>query len=592
MAGSVVALLLSQDAGAETQQAGTPLSNPTTSTAQADQATKITSAQEAALVEVRKILSEARQVAEGIDAPSKPRELSPPEDRFTRQERNKKWLLAYIEQAQLRAGDFSVPVIAGLIEHRAFAQLHYGKVYDAVQSYGREHLMEGGVLAFVYALTQAGLFDAAIDVAEAHSKYHRRSEGALFALIAREQARLGDSHARETIQRARMAARFVGPPNDRALSLVHVARAQRSMGDRVGSEETLRLALDVAVNAPRDRSTSVLRIIAVAQEENGDRSRSAQLFEQIFEEEKSLKPSERVQRLSFQACDLAVRGYRPSATEMFQEAMKIADGLPVGEQVKIWNEIGRWLVKSGDHPAVRALVQRMVETAQSIADEQTRKDALAFASVLTAKVSDLERAVQLASMTNDAWREVGLFRFVAEKAIETNNPTDTDAILRRLGKAIEGPPRSPLPSDRSQADGKLADIANIQALTGDVSLAVQTLKHISSQDYHQGSGAYPQIIRLLAKQGNFAGALQIIGSVERKWLQEIPMASALQSLGRAYAEAGETQTALAWVREMKVDYAKASILLGVAEGLMNRHRIEKIVVERPELTLQAMCSNG
>lgn len=584
--------LLPKEAVAETQQTEIPLSNPTTSTTQAGQATKITPEQETALVEGRKILRESREVAEEIDAPSKLRELSPPEDQFTRQELNKKGLLARIEKAQFRAGDFSAGATTTVRASRAFAQLHYGKVQDALQVVRSERLGEIGVLAFVYALTQARLFDAAIDIAEAHSKYERRIEGALFALIAREQARLGDTRARDTLQRARMAARFVGPPNDRALSLLHVARVQRSLGDRAGSEESLRWALDAALNAPRDRSTMVLRTIAVAQADNGDRAGSAQLFRQIREEEQSLEPSERVQRLSFQACDLAVRGYRSSATEMFQEATKVGDGLPVGEQLKICSEIGRWLVKSGDQAAVRAFIQRMVETAKLTTDERIRKDILAVASVLAAKVGDLERAVQLASMTNNEWREISLFRVVAEKAIEANNLTDRDAILRQLSIAIEGLPRSPLPNDRSQADGRLADIAKIQAVAGDIQSAMKALQRMVNQDSHQGSGAYPEIIKLLAQQGNFAGALQIIGSVERKWLQEVPMASALQSLGKAYAETGETQTALVWARHMKVDYAQASILLGVAEGLMNRQGIEKIVEERPELTLQAMCSLG
>jgi hypothetical protein len=65
--------------------------------AQSSKPAWLTPEKEAALFEVRKILQEARQVAEGIAAPSKPRELSPPEDRFTRQERNKMWLLTNID---------------------------------------------------------------------------------------------------------------------------------------------------------------------------------------------------------------------------------------------------------------------------------------------------------------------------------------------------------------------------------------------------------------------------------------------------------------------------------------------------------------
>jgi tetratricopeptide (TPR) repeat protein len=556
----------------------------------------LTPEKEAALVEVRKILKEARQVAERIDAPSKPRETSPPEDRFTREERNKMGLLASIEKAQFRAGDFSASATTMSTEYLAFAQLHYGQVRDAVESIGRERLLEDGTLSFVYALSQAGFIGAAIEVAETQIKkepvHPRRLEAALFALIAHEQTRAGDLRARESLQRARQAAKMVGPPNDRALAWVRVARTQRSMDDRAGSHETLRLALDTAMNAPRGRSAGVLRIIAVAQEESDDTSGSVKTFAQAFEDEKSLKLNERVQRIAFEACDLALRGYRLSAAEMFQVAIKIVDELPVGERVRIWSEIGKWLVQSGDYAAAGALVQRMVEMAETIVEEQTRKDVVAAASVLAARVGDLERAIQFASMTHDEWRAISLFRVVVEKAVETNHSVDTVTILRQLGKAVETLPSSPLPSDRSQADGRLSALAKVQAVTGNIPLAVQTLKRITGQDYHQASFAYPEIIKLLTRQGNYVGARQIVEHVEKKWLKESLMASTLQDLSRAYAESGASQEGLQWARQMEIDFAKAAIFLGVAEGLMNRHGIEKIVMERPEVTLRGRCSIG
>lgn len=554
----------------------------------------LTPEKEAALVEVRKILREAQQVAKEIDAPNTPEEKMRPGVPLSFDEEHKRKLLRAIEYFQFRAGDFATAATTRVRTSLAFAKLQYGQVQDALRILRDERIRgnrlgEVNAMTLVQALAQTGYMDAAIEMADAHSKYERHSEGRLFALIAQEQERLGDTRARDTIQRARMAAKFAGAPNDRAVSLVYVARAQRSLGDRAGSDESLRWALDVALNAPRDRSTIVLRTIAVAQSDNGDQTGSAKLFKQIFEEEKSLSSSERIQRLASQACDLAVRGYRSSATEMFQEAMQVADGLPIGEQIRMWREIGDRLVKSGDQGAVRALAQRLVETGQSIADEQTKKDALAGASFLAANMGDLERAIQLATMTNDEWRTTGLFRVVMEKAMENNNPTDTEAILRRLSKAVDGLLNSQLPKDRSQADGRLSDIAKIQAVVGDVSLAVQTLKRIVSQDWHQGSGAYPQTITLLARQRNFTGARQIVDAIEKKSLKAISVAEALQHLGSAYAEAGDAQAALDWARHMKVGFAKASILLGVAEGLMNRQGIEKIVTERPDLTLHRRC---
>ena len=583
IAGGATALLLKPEAVADSQQASTP---------QVNQATKLTPGQEAALVEVRKILREARQVAEGIVAPSKPLEPSATEYQVSHHEKNKMWLLTNIESTQFRAGDFATAATTAVPGSLAFAQLRYDHLGEALKNVERTELWEEGALTFVYELIQAGQIDSAVKVAETHIKKKRRHEAALFALIAREEARLGDSRAHNTILRARVAAKVVVLPNDRALALVHVARAQRVMGDRTGSEETIREALDTALKAPRGRDTSVLSIIAMAQEENGDRAGSVKTFQLIVDDEKDLKPMQKARWLGSQACDRVLRGYGTRGAEIFQAAIKVADGLPASEQVWVWSEISRWLVKAGDHDAVRAVVQRMVDTAKTISDDQTRAKALSAASGHATKIGDLDKALDIASTMEDGWNKADLLRFIAEQSIKTKNFPNTDTVIRWLADTARTLSQGQLPKDRSQADGMLADTAKVLALAGDVPLAVQTLKRISNQDSHQVSGAYPQIVVLLAQQGNYAGARQILEHVERKWFLEIPVAFALNSLGKAYAESGASQEGLRWARQVEVDYAKASILLGVAEGLMNRHGVENVVTERPEVTLQSRCSVG
>jgi tetratricopeptide (TPR) repeat protein len=553
----------------------------------------LTPEKEAALFEVRKILQEARQVAEGIAAPSKPRELSLPEDRFTRQERNKMWLLTNIESAQFRAGDFSTASTTAVLGYLAVAQLYHGQVEEALRSAGRTRLIESTVLTFVFELAQAGYVDAAINVAEEQIKKEqvnpRRREALLFSLIAREQARLGDPRSRDSLQRAQKAALNVVAPNDRAIALVHVARAQAGMGDRVRSEETLRKALETALTAPRGRDTAILSTIAMVQEDNGDQTGSTKTFEQILEDEKNLKPIERAKRLGFRACARMLRGHRASGTEIFQTALRAADGLSANEQIMAWHETGRWLLKAGEHKAVRELVQRLVDAAKATPDEQIRAVALSAASGLATQVGDLTLALDIASTMKEGWRKADALRFIAEQLVETKGAPKAASTIQKLSDAAKDLSQTQLPKDESRADGMLANIAKIQAVTGDIQVALRILKRISNQDAHQSAHAYPQIVTLLAKQGNLAGARQVIGSVESKWVQEIPMASALQSLGRAYAEAGASQDGLQWAQQMRVDYAKASILLGVGEGIMNRNGIENIVTERPEITLQIRC---
>ena len=553
----------------------------------------LTPEKEAALIEARKILKEAREVAEGIKVPSTLRIWRPPEARLTAEEHRKNGLLNHIEMIQFRAGDFSAAATTTMRTSLAFAQLHYGQVQDAVQILRGERLGEVTALTLVQTLAQTGYMDVAIEMADAQVKNEpgifRRYEAVLFALLAREQGRLGDPRAQDTLQRARMAARFVRRPDDRALSLVHVARAQRSLGDQAGAQESLRHALDTVQHVPRDEREGTLTIIAAEQEDTGDRAGSLQTFQQVIEIGQNYKPWQRVFGLSAWACARVLRGHRDTGAEIFQMAMQVADGLPVGDQVRLWSEIGRWLVKSGDQAAVRALVQRMVETAESIGDERAKGQTLSTASGFLTKVGDLDAALAIAATIKDGSGKALALRWLAERMATTAHSPDLAILFRKLSDTAKDLPQSKLPTEKATANRMLANIAGIQAVTGDVPSAIQTLKRITNQAYHQGSGAYPEIITLLAKQGNPTGARQVADNVKTKYLEYFPMPSALESLGRAYVEVGETRTAVDWARQMTVEFAKATILLGVAEGLMNRQGIEHIVEERPEVTLQGRC---
>lgn len=554
----------------------------------------LTPEKEAALTEVRKILKEAWQVAEEGDVLRRSRVQKPLGTALTPLEGSARRLMREMESIQFRAGEFSTAHQTNVPGFFAFAQLHYGQIGEAVTNSKRASLGEEGALAFVYGLTQAGQVEAAIEVAEVQVKQIsfrsiRRLEAVLFALIAREQGRLGDSRTRETLQRARMAARFIGPPDDKVRSLLHVARAQRSLNDQAGSEESLRWALDAAMNAPQGRDTYILNIIAEMQEEHGDRSGSAKTFQQVLDDEQNLKPMDKVQRWSERACSRILRGQRESGMEIFQMAMGIADRLSGDEQVRAWHDIGRRRIKVGDRQAVKELSQRLVEIARRTSDEHVKAAALSTASGFSTRIGELAATLDITSTMQDERDKASALRFVSERFIETNDAPNAALIRQRLSDAAKTLSHAQLPKDQSQADGMLGNIATIQALTGDVSLAIQTLKRITSQDSHQSSFAYPQIVSLLAKQGNLVGARQVLDNVEKKWLQGISVDSALKDLGRAYAETGAMQEGLPWARQIRSDYAKVSILLGLAEGLMDRHGIGKVTTERPELMLTVWC---
>jgi hypothetical protein len=110
----------------------------------------LTPEKEAALVEVRKILREARVAAEGIQTPSPV--LS---DRHRRKalERMKAELLHTIEEAQLQAGD--VTITSTHKQSLALTQARYGFTNEAVQTVSTEAVTGESLVLLVESLVHA-----------------------------------------------------------------------------------------------------------------------------------------------------------------------------------------------------------------------------------------------------------------------------------------------------------------------------------------------------------------------------------------------------------------------------------------------------
>lgn len=105
-------------------------------------------------MEVRKILIEAWEVAEGIRMPS--RLLTEPH-RIKAMEELRTRLLDEIEQSQFRAGDFHAAGTTKQIDLLAVAQATYGKTEDAVQTTSRPRVTsDDALLALVDMLINVG----------------------------------------------------------------------------------------------------------------------------------------------------------------------------------------------------------------------------------------------------------------------------------------------------------------------------------------------------------------------------------------------------------------------------------------------------
>ncbi len=258
----------------------------------------LTSEKEAALVEVRKILQEARQVAEGISIPSK---LLSDSGRRRGLEEVKTRLQYDIEVAQLRAGDFSTAGTTKDLALLALAQARYGKTQDAVQTASRTMMTEAGLLAIVDALITGGNLQAALAVLDTQLQQvpgvpqRNQKRAQVLSFIASRQAKSGDPAAKETLQSALNAAnaildpsKLLIPDSSKAAALMHVAQAQFELGDRSVSAETFRRAVDAALaiqNQKKDGPSgtiSALRQIAYRQAESGDQAGSGETLKLLI----------------------------------------------------------------------------------------------------------------------------------------------------------------------------------------------------------------------------------------------------------------------------------------------------------------------
>lgn len=541
--------------------------------------------QEAALVEVRKILKEARQVAEGITIPTRGLSTRESELKVLRDEKTK--LVGRIEQAQFQAGDFSAAATTTQPWFLALTQVKHGHIQEGIQAAARGHLHEDSLLALVKALAITGHIQAAIRVVQTdlpketveHWRY--RNEAAALALIAREQKRIGDQVVSETMQRALKAALAVKWPLDRYLAFVHVARAQAAMGDQTGSADSFRQAIQTALAIRRDATpAAALAGIAVAQAESGDAAGSAQTFLESIRLTNGLAAKEKAFRLVRTACSQVMRGQRESGQQTFQQALQVAETLSPVEKGRVLREIGAWQLKAGEREALAETLERAQKAGVDVAD-------------LAARAGYMQMALSQVESSQDVRWKIGSMRFFATLLVTISEQADIQpaALVKRFAK--EAPLLAKETTFRDSQDAKFAakDIAVIQAAAGDLTAVLRTIETISDESYLAGH-VYPEVTQILTKQGNLAGARQVASSLKEDWIfggtSEANNRDALRELAKLGARSGDVQGTLAWARKQPGPYARGYALLGVAEELMEQQRIEDIGKLLSETPLRGM----
>jgi tetratricopeptide (TPR) repeat protein len=587
----VVALLLSQEAVAETQQTGTPLSNPTTRAAQAGQASKLTPEQEAALVEVRKILKEAWEVADQIEMPSP---LFTKKVTIKALGEVKQILLSGIIGAQLQAGYFPNSVSNYNHLDVVIAQIRYGHLEDAVKTATSTTLSPAETLVILKLLSDAGDLDGAMQVAEAQVRPgtgrggppRRQYEAELMAYVARRQAQAKNPEARETMRRAEYAVRT--NKNFQRFQFGGAAAlgcAKAAMGDLTAGAESFRQAINAAASITQEEyeveKASAVTLIGRAAAESGLKTVSLEAFQEALRLARNIaQPADRAKAMANVAISQSSSGDRLSGQRTLEEAIHFAESMSdPQERRRARGAIAGRQIEAGERENAKASIERMQEFTEGIADvnerERDRRNWELRAVDLMTIQEALDRAYALQG--NDEQQAAALAS-TAYKLIHSPEPVGTPEMLQRMSQLAEALLTKPVPTDRQKADRFLGDLAVVQAVTLGAPQALETARRLTDAGQKR---LYLNLLSLLTQKKDVAGAKQMAALLREEWLPWDGTGRAFAELGKAIGVSEDLSRSLTWARAQKNLYVQAEALLGVALGIMEREGIYNLRQQLP-----------
>lgn len=601
IAGSLTALLFSQEAAAETQQTDTPLSNPTTSSTQAGHATKLTPEQDAALVEVRKILKEAWEVATSTVPPTKLFKSDALENRLTVLERYKYKLLRDIEMARLRAGDFATTTATKESWELVLGQLRFDYLQEAVRTGTVATFSSSGeTLVVLKQLSDAGDLAKAMQVAEAQVRGKRYSgperkqyEAELMAYMARRQAEAGKPEARETLARAIEAIRsnkkapYRTAPYFQHEGWAAVGCAQAAMGDEAGATESFQQAIQAVrvitkIEHEGDKAAA-MALIGRAAALSGLKSASQEAFQESSRLASEITDSRaHVVAIAHQAAMQILSGDRVTGLQTFHEALKLAESLTSGQQRRMaLGDIVERQLTGGEREAAEMTLERIRRRADLLTDPKEQESEQATIRQWEAWVETplvaLERAY---AIQNDPEKQASRLAYAARRLIHSKDPVLTPEILQRLSQTAEKLLAKPLPDDHKKADDYLGNLANVQAVASGAAAALQTAGRIG--DRRNQRKTYLQLVFLLNQKGDVAGAKQVLASLkitdeEMLWGGSgTTGGDAIRGVANAQVLAGDIPGALIWARHESSLYLKAEALLGAGLGMLEQQGIREV----------------
>jgi hypothetical protein len=557
----------------------------------------LTPEKEAVLVEVRKILKEAWDVAEHIEMPSP---LFTQKVTIKTLSEVKQKLQWGIVDAQLQAGDFSNAAQSYYNGDVVLAQIRYGHLQEAVQNAvdGR-FARTAEVLTILKVLSDAGEVAGAMQVAEAQVRRTSRGgaelkqyEAELMAYVARRQAEAGKPEASETLARAIDAARsnekspYRNSPYFQHGAWTAIGCAQAAMGDRNGGEASMLRAIKAAANLPQEEYVGqkgwIVSLIGRAAAESGLQSVSQEAFRSALRLAQHVAKSDaRAKVMAKVAVSQSQGGDRIGGQRTLEEAITFARNLPDHEQRRrALGTIVEEQFEGGDPEGAAATLERRRRWAETMSDEKEREAEIKSIRWWDSKLLPPQMALEQAfAIQGDDEKQAEALASATYILVNRQELVVTPEILQRMSQTATTLLAKPLPSDPQKADRYLSSIARVQAVADGADQALQTLSRVNDS-LHEGR-RYVGLASLLTQKGDLVGAKRVIILLKEDVLPFDGTTAVFREVANVQAQSGDVAEALEWARQQKNPYAKAETILGVSLGIMEREGIHSRRRPRP-----------
>jgi hypothetical protein len=552
----------------------------------------LTPEKEAALVEVQRILREASQVAQSVV-------IKNPESKDGKfLVNNKRLVLSGIEGAQARAGDIEgarlTATANGVGKSWAIgiALAKAGHPYEALKAVDTRNLRPQALEVILEALHKSGDGRTALEVIENVNSPWDRAE-TLF-LYARFLAQSGDPSANDIAQRAYAFSSTLA--KGQPWVYARLGEFHTVAGDSLASRQSFQKAHDVAlaVSDPVQRLRSLMMVVKT-QSRSMDQADREKTYSEVVRIAKSLPLMQQESELGRIAREQLEIGQRSAAAETVRLILQVPSGSSPREQAEGLMRQVRWHLTLGDQEAAQAVLKTVAPQVKALAE-----------SYLTAKLEkedsyyhspELGKSIIYSSLAQLA-AECGWYE-MAQEAVQaiTSEPTKAGAIRHIVTGLIPKSDRSEvqqvvkrLVKDATNLIGRISfprditlrEVAVIQAAAGDVPAAVRTADRVVEALRAYG---YREIVGILIRRNDWSGAQEVLSRMKAQWMLDESSHHTFRALGQAQAKAGVGKQVIEWSQTQRDAVARANVLLGVAEGLMDNAGIEPLLpVGRPYIT--------